>query len=108
MLLIPSSDLQWQLLQRVPGIHVLAIVFSSYLLMHHPMLRGDIMEKTKGLTICQGKVFDRLMDEGYVIFHKEPNIQYNPSCIEYGFLKIQPSKGVRFIKKGAYRGIMCV
>lgn len=32
--------------------------------------------------------FDRHMEEGYVIFHKEPNIQYDPTCIEYAFLKL--------------------
>jgi Methyltransferase domain len=36
--------------------------------------------------------FDNMYKHGYVIFHKEPNIQYwdYQSCVEYGFLKLHP------------------
>jgi Methyltransferase domain len=33
-------------------------------------------------------LFQSLQDKGYVIFHKEPNLEHNPNCIEYSFLKL--------------------
>ena len=32
--------------------------------------------------------FDHLEAAGYLRYHKEPNIQYGPSCIEYGMIKV--------------------
>ncbi|KAL3792959.1 hypothetical protein HJC23_010972 [Cyclotella cryptica] len=32
--------------------------------------------------------FDGLESEGYLIFHKEPNIQFGPNCLEYAFVKV--------------------
>jgi hypothetical protein len=32
--------------------------------------------------------FKNMYRNHYVIFHKEPNIQWNPGCVEYGFLKL--------------------
>ena len=32
--------------------------------------------------------FDMLETAGYLRFHKEPNIQFNPGCIEYGMVKV--------------------
>jgi hypothetical protein len=32
--------------------------------------------------------FDHLEAAGYLRFHKEPNIQYSPSCIEYSMIKV--------------------
>jgi hypothetical protein len=32
--------------------------------------------------------FDHLEAAGYLRFHKEPNIQYGPSCIEYSMIKV--------------------
>lgn len=32
--------------------------------------------------------FQALRNAGYAIFHKEPNIENNPNCIEYSFLKL--------------------
>lgn len=32
--------------------------------------------------------YKNMYRNNYVIFHKEPNIQYNPGCVEYGFLKL--------------------
>ncbi len=37
------------------------------------------------------KFFDTLQDEGYVIFHKEPNIIIGGRLIEYAFLKLNSS-----------------
>ena len=33
--------------------------------------------------------FDSLDRAGYLRFHKEPNIQYNPSCVGYAFVKVE-------------------
>ena len=34
--------------------------------------------------------FQELHDNGYVIFHKEPNIQYcKGECVEFSFLKLE-------------------
>jgi len=33
--------------------------------------------------------FDSLEKAGYLRFHKEPNIQWGPSCIEYAFVKVE-------------------
>ena len=41
---------------------------------------------------CQGDTtldfFDTLEAAGYLRYHKEPNIQFNPGCIEYGMIKV--------------------
>lgn len=33
--------------------------------------------------------FDGMANQGYVNFHKESNIEFEPSCLEYGFLKLR-------------------
>jgi len=33
-------------------------------------------------------LFDSFEREGYLRFHKEPNIQWNPDCLEYAFIKV--------------------
>ena len=45
--------------------------------------------------------FNRIQEEGYVTFHKEPNIKYAPGstlCVEYAFLKLTKDffKGMNF------------
>ncbi len=35
--------------------------------------------------------FDTLEAAGYLRYHKEPNIQYSASCIEYGMVKVRSS-----------------
>ena len=41
---------------------------------------------------CKGKTtldfFDTLEAAGYLRYHKEPNIQFNSGCIEYGMIKV--------------------
>jgi hypothetical protein len=32
--------------------------------------------------------YKNMYRNNYVIYHKEPNIQFNPGCVEYGFLKL--------------------
>ena len=54
-----------------------------------PMIQQILVETHK---TPQDKVlpfFDGLMDRGYVMFHKEPNIQWaSGDCVEFGFLKL--------------------
>jgi len=53
-----------------------------------PFLQQILVEAHKA---PMGKVlqfFDRLMEEGYVQFHKESNIQHDPECLEFAFLKL--------------------
>ena len=33
--------------------------------------------------------FTKMEGAGYLRYHKEPNIQWGPSCIEYGFVKVE-------------------
>ena len=33
--------------------------------------------------------FDSMERAGYLRFHKEPNIQWAPDCVEYGFIKVE-------------------
>ena len=33
--------------------------------------------------------FDTLEAAGYLRYHKEPNIQYSASCLEYGMVKVR-------------------
>jgi len=35
--------------------------------------------------------FDSLDAAGYLRYHKEPNIQFDPACLEYGFVKVDKS-----------------
>ena len=35
--------------------------------------------------------FDSLDEAGYLRYHKEPNIQFGPNCLEYGFVKVDKS-----------------
>ena len=35
--------------------------------------------------------FDSLERAGYLRFHKEANIQWGPSCIEYAFIRVDES-----------------
>jgi len=53
-----------------------------------PMLHQILVEvhgapKDKALDF-----YDSLEEEGYLRFHKEPNIQWDPSCIEYAFIRV--------------------
>lgn len=49
---------------------------------------------TEGSMVQPGTsdMFERFYKEGYVIFHKEPNVQYWrwKKCVEYAFLKLSP------------------
>jgi hypothetical protein len=40
--------------------------------------------------------FDKLEAAGYLRYHKEPNIQFGSSCIEYGMVKVGLSTTVIF------------
>ena len=33
--------------------------------------------------------FQAMEKAGYLRFHKEPNIQWGPDCVEYGFVKVE-------------------
>ena len=48
--------------------------------------------------------FYKMQEEGYVTFHKEPNIKYSGSnmlCVEYAFLKLSPNffEGMNILKQ---------
>ena len=56
-----------------------------------PMLH-QILVEVHGAPIDKALDFyDSLEAAGYLRFHKEPNIQWNPSCIEYAFVKVDKS-----------------
>ena len=40
--------------------------------------------------------FDTLEAAGYLRYHKEPNIQYSASCLEYGMVKVRSSAALIF------------
>jgi hypothetical protein len=40
--------------------------------------------------------FDKLEAAGYLRYHKEANIQFGSSCIEYGMVKVRLSTAVIF------------
>jgi hypothetical protein len=63
-------------------------VYEDWLKPSLPSIQQILVEVHKAPMDKVLSFFDRLMAEGYVIFHKEPNIQYDPSCIEYAFLKL--------------------
>ena len=57
-----------------------------------PMIQ-QILVETHGVPIVLDRTplsfFNYILDAGYVMFHKEPNIQFaKGSCIEFGFLKL--------------------
>ena len=57
-----------------------------------PMIQ-QILVETHGVPIANDKTplsfFNGILDSGYVMFHKEPNIQFTKgSCVEFGFLKL--------------------
>ena len=53
-----------------------------------PMLHQIQVEVHKAPRAKALDFFNGLENAGYVRTHKEPNIQYDPSCIEFAFLKI--------------------
>ena len=52
-------------------------------LLHQILVEVHEAPKDKALDF-----FNSLERAGYLRFHKEPNIQWGPSCIEYGFIRV--------------------
>lgn len=53
-----------------------------------PMLHQILVEVHTAPKNTVLDFFDSLEAAGYLRFHKEPNIQFCPSCLEYGFVKV--------------------
>lgn len=55
-----------------------------------PMLQQILVETHNAPKDFVLPFFDGIMDHGYVLFHKEPNIQFSGGdCIEFAFLKLE-------------------
>lgn len=52
-----------------------------------PMLH-QIQVEVHGVPADAPQFYDSLELAGYMRYHKEPNIQFNPGCIEYGMVKV--------------------
>mmetsp|Transcript_21682 Transcript_21682/g.45821 ORF Transcript_21682/g.45821 Transcript_21682/m.45821 type:complete len:383 (-) Transcript_21682:277-1425(-) len=61
--------------------------YSDWLAPGIPVLH-QILVEVHGVPNTAPFFFDTLERAGYVRFHKEPNIQFNPGCIEYAMLKV--------------------
>ncbi|KAL7527511.1 hypothetical protein ACHAWF_002207 [Thalassiosira exigua] len=53
-----------------------------------PLLHQILVEVHKAPRLVALDFFGSLERAGYLRFHKEPNIQYEPSCVEYAFVKV--------------------
>jgi hypothetical protein len=68
--------------------------FSSSVMLQQILVETHFPDHQNKRTFDQkaGRFFKELMHEGYVIFHKEPNIiGCGGACVEYGFLKMSDS-----------------
>jgi hypothetical protein len=55
-----------------------------------PMMQQILVEVHSAPVSKVLPFFDGIIDQGYAIFHKEPNIQHGGGeCVEYGFLKVK-------------------
>jgi hypothetical protein len=65
--------------------------FQDWLEPSIPMIQ-QILVETHNDPPAAVPFFNELMNNGYVMFHKEPNIQYGGGrCVEFGFLKLDKS-----------------
>lgn len=62
--------------------------FRDWLAPEVPLLQQVLVEVHKAPKQVALDFFSTLEEAGYVRFHKEPNIQWEPSCIEYAFVNV--------------------
>ena len=62
--------------------------YNDWLSSEIPILHQIQVEVHKAPKEVAINFFTSLETAGYLRFHKEPNIQWGPSCIEYAFLKV--------------------
>jgi len=56
-----------------------------------PATLHQILVEVHSNPVVAQDFFETMRKNGYVIFHKEPNIQFGGGlCVEYGFLKLHP------------------
>jgi len=63
-------------------------IYQDWFLDSIPMLQQIQVDMHQAPRDKELDFFNGLEKAGYVRTHKEPNIQYDPSCIEFAFLKI--------------------
>ena len=65
---------------------------------YHDWMADDIPMLHQILVEVHNAPMDKVLDffysldaAGYLRYHKEPNIQFDPACLEYGFVKVDKS-----------------
>ena len=65
--------------------------FNDWLSPNVPRLQQIQVEVHKAPGQTAINFFDTLEESGYLMFHKEPNIRFDPSSVEFSFVKVDKS-----------------